>query len=149
MRDLLIGALGLWAVLALGAIVTGLIVAVRRRRQRVRVQEERRRRSRRKRLLSSLEALDLAMTRFTTAAFQGSGQSAQERATRLARVANAADRCGDEELRRLMDAVVARCDALCAAEREGEPRDRLARQIGEAQREVYRRMEVLLDRTVD
>jgi hypothetical protein len=149
MGDLLIGVLGLGAMLALGAIVTGLIVVSRKQRQRVWAQEEQERQSHRRQLLSSLEALDLAMTRLTTAALRGSEQFAQERAVGLTQVADAANRSGDDELRRLMEVVVARCDALSAAEREGEHRDRLVRQLGEAQREVYRRMEVLLARTFD
>lgn len=149
MRDPLIGVLGLGAMLALGAIVTGLIVVSRKQRQRAWAQEELRRQSRRRQLLSSLESLDLAMTRLTTAALRGSEQLAQERAVGLAQVADAANRSGDDELGRLMEAVVARCDALSAAEPEGEDGDRLVRQLGEAQREVYRRMEVLLARTFD
>ena len=147
MGDLLIGVLGLGAVLALGAIVTCLIVVSRKQRQRVWAQEEQERQSHRRRLLSSLESLDLAMTRLTTAALRGSEQFAQERAVGLAQVADAANRSGDDELRRLSEVVVARCDVLSAAEREGGDWDRLVRQLGEAQREVYRRMEVLLDRT--
>jgi hypothetical protein len=150
MRDLLIGMLGLGAVLALGAIVTCLIVVSRKQRQRVWAQEELRRQSRRRQLLSSLESVDLAMTRLATAALRGSEQSAQERSVGLAQVVDAANRSGDDELRRLSEVVVARCDALSAAERrEGEDWDRLVRQLGEAQREVYRRMEVLLDQTFD
>lgn len=147
MGDLLIGVLGLGAVLALGAIVTCLIVVSRKQRQRAWAQEEQERQSHRRQLLSSLESLDLAMTRLTTAALRGSEQFAQERAVGLAQVADAANRSEDDELRRLMEVVVARCDALNAAEREGGDWDRLVRQLGEGQREVYRRMEVLLDRT--
>jgi hypothetical protein len=149
MGDLLIGVLGLGAVLALGAVVTCLIVVSRKQRQRVWAREEQRRQSRRRRLLSSLESLDLAMTRLATAALRGSEQFAQERAVGLAQVVDAANRSGDDELRRLMEVVVARCDALSAAGREGGDGDRLVRQLGEAQREVYRRIEVLLDQTLD
>jgi hypothetical protein len=149
MRDPLIGVLGLGAVLALGAIVTCLIVVSRKQRQRVWAQEELRRQSHRRQLLSSLESLDLAMTRLATAALRGSEQFAQERAVGLAQVAGAANRSGDDELGRLMELVIARCDALSAAEREAGDWDRLVRQLGEAQREVYRRMEVLLDQTFD
>jgi hypothetical protein len=149
MGDLLIGVLGLGAMLALGAIVTCLIVVSRKQRQRVWAQEEQERQSHRRRLLSSLESLDLAMTRLATAALRGSEQFSQERAVGLAQVADAANRSGDDELRRLMELVVARCDALSAAGREGGDGDRLVRQLGEAQREVYRRMEVLLDQTLD
>jgi hypothetical protein len=150
MRDLLIGVLGLGAVLALAAVVTCLILVSRKQRQRVWAQEELRRQSRRRQLLSSLEAVDLAMTRLSSAALRGSEQLAQERAVGLAQVADAANRSGDDELGRLMEVVITRCDALSAAERrEGEDWDRLVRQLGEAQREVYRRMEVLLDQTFD
>ena len=150
MRDLLIGVLGFAAVLALGAIVACLVLVLRRRRRRVRAQEEWRRESHRKRLLSSLETLDLAMTRLTAAALRGSEQFALERAAGLSRVTSAADWSGDEELRRLMEIVVAQCDALSAAERAGgDARDRLVHQLGEAQRRVYRRMEMLLDQPFD
>lgn len=149
MHHLLDGVLGLGAVLALGAIVTCVVVASRKRRRRVWVQEQQRRQSCRKRLLSSLETLDLAMTRLTTAALRGGEQFARERTTRLARVAGAVDQSGDDELRKLIEVVIADCDALSTAPREGEERDRLVRQVGDAQREVYRRMEVLLDQAFD
>ena len=150
MRDLLIGVLGFAAVLALGAIAARVVVVFRRRRRQARAREDGRRESDRKRLLSSLETLDLAMARLTTAALRGSEQFARERATGLSRVVSAADRTEDEELRRLMEAVVARCDALSAAgQAKGDARDRLVRQLGEAQRQVYRRMEVLLDQVFD
>jgi hypothetical protein len=149
MDDLLIGVLGLGAVLALGAVVACLIVVSRKRRRRVWALEEQRRQSRRRRLLSSLESLDLAMTRLSTAALRGSDQFAQERAVGMAQVVDAANRSGDDELRRLSEVVVARCDALSAVGREGGDGDRLVRQLGEAQREVYRRMEMLLDQTLD
>ena len=149
MHNLLDGVLGLGAVLAVGAIVACVVVASRKRRRRAWFQEEQRRQSHRKRLLSSLETLDLAMTRLTTAALQGGEQFVLERTARLARVTAAADRSGDDDLRRLIDAVVAGCDALSTVRREGEERDRLVRQLGDAQREVYRRMEVLLDQALD
>jgi len=149
MHHLLDGVLGLGAVLAVGAIVTCVVVASRKWRRRVWVQEEHRRQSRRKRLLSSLETLDLAMTRLTAAALQGGEQFVLERTARLARVTAAVDRSGDDDLRRLIEAVVAGCDALSTVRREGEERDRLVRQLGDAQREVYRRMEVLLDQAFD
>jgi hypothetical protein len=149
MHHLLEGVLGLGAVLAVGAIVTCVVVASRKRRRRVWFQEGQRRQSRRKRLLSSLETLDLAMTRLTAAALQGGEQFVLERTARLARVTAAVDRGGDDELRRLIEAVVAGCDALSTVRREGEERDRLVRQLGDAQREVYRRMEVLLDQALD
>lgn len=144
--DLLIGVLGLAVALVLGAIIVYLIVAFRKRRQRVWAREEQRRQSRRRRLLSSLEALDLAMASLTTAVLQGSEKFAQKRAIGLTQAAN---RSGDDELGRLVEAVVVRCDALSVAERGGEDLEQLIRQLGEAQRDVYRRMEVLLDQTFD
>ena len=149
MRDLLDVVLVLGVVLVVGAVVTCVIVASRKRRQRVWFQEEQQRQSHRKRLLSSLETLDLAMTRLTSAALQGGEQFVLERTARLARVTAAVDRTGDDELHRLIEAVVAGCDALSTARREGAERDRLVRQLGDAQREVYRRMEVLLDQVFD
>ena len=149
MHNLLDGVLGLGAVLAVGAVVTCMVVVSRKRRQRVWFQEEQRRQARHKRLLSSLETLDLAMTRLTAAAVQGGEQFVLERTARLARVTAAVDRSGDDELRRLIEAVVAGCDALSTVRREGEERDRLVRRLGDAQREVYRRMEVLLDQALD
>jgi len=149
MDNLLDGVLGLGAVLAVGAIVACVVVASRKRRRRAWFQEEQRRQSRRKRLLSSLETLDLAMTRLTTAALQGGEQFVLERTARLARVTAAVDRTGDDELHRLIEAVVAGCDSLSTARRDGGERDRLVRQLGDAQREVYRRMEVLLDQALD
>jgi len=149
MHNLLDGVLGLGAVLAVGAVVTCMVVVSRKRRQRVWFQEEQRRQARHKRLLFSLETLDLAMTRLTAAAVQGGEQFVLERTARLARVTAAVDRSGDDELRRLIEAVVAGCDALSTVRREGEERDRLVRRLGDAQREVYRRMEVLLDQALD
>jgi len=149
MHNLLDGVLGLGTVLAVGAMVACVVMASRKRRRRAWFQEEQRRQSRRKRLLSSLETLDLAMTRLTTAALQGGEQFVLERTARLARVTAAVDRSGDDDLRRLIEAVVAGCDALSAVRRGGEERDRLVRQLGDAQREVYRRMEVLLDQALD
>jgi hypothetical protein len=149
MHNLLDGVLGLGAVLAVGAVVTCVVLVSRKRRQRVWFQEEQRRQARHKRLLSSLETLDLAMTRLTAAAVQGGEQFVLERTARLARVTAAVDRSGDDELRRLIEAVVAGCDALSTVRREGEERDRLVRRLGDAQREVYRRMEVLLGQAFD
>lgn len=149
MHNLLDGVLGLGAVLAVGAIVACVVVVSRKRRRRVWFQEEQRRQSRRKRLLSSLETLDLAMTRLSAAALQGGEQFVLERTARLARVTAAVDRSGDDDLRRLIEAVVAGCDVLSTVRREGEERDRLVRQLGDAQREVYRRMEILLDQALD
>jgi hypothetical protein len=149
MHNLLDGVLGLGAVLAVGAVVTCVVLVSRKRRQRAWFQEEQRRQARHKRLLSSLETLDLAMTRLTAAAVQGGEQFVLERTARLARVTAAVDRSGDDELRRLIEAVVAGCDALSTVRREGEERDRLVRRLGDAQREVYRRMEVLLDQALD
>lgn len=147
--DLLIGVLGLAVALILGAIIVYLVVAFRKRRQQVWAREEQRRQSRRRRLLSSLEALDLAMASLTTAVLQGSEKFAQKRAIGLAQAANAANRSGDDELGRLVEAVVVRCDALSVVERGGEDLEQLIRQLGEAQRDVYRRMEMLLDQTFD
>ena len=149
MSDLPIGVLGLAAVLVLGAIAIYLIVVAREQRRWVWAREEQRNQWDRERLLSSLQALDTSLTGLTAAALQGSEQFARERVPRLAQTINAADRGGDDELRRLVDAVVACCDALGAARREEEDVDQLVRHLGEAQREVYRRMEVLLAQTFD
>ena len=135
----------LTAALALGAIVICLAVIFRQRRQVIRKRKEQRRQWERARLLYSLETLDLGLTRLTAAALQGSVQFAQERAAWLAQATEAVGQSGDDELRRLVETMVARCDALGAAGREGESLDPLVQQLGEAQQEVYRRMEVLLD----
>lgn len=147
--SLLTGVLTFAAVLALGAIVICLAVIARKRRQVIRKRKEQRRQWDRARLLSSLEVLDLSMTRLTTAALQGSEQFAQERAAGLAQATNALHQIGDDELGRLVEVVVARCDALSATRQEGERLDQLVQQLGEAQQEVYRRMEALLDQALD
>ena len=147
MSDLLTDVLIFAAGLALGGIVTCLVVSARKQRRGVWAREEQRRQWRRERLLSSLEALDAGLTSLTTAALQGSEQFAQERSAGLAQATNAVNRSGDGELRRLVEVVVVCCDTLSAAGREGEDFGRLVEQLGEAQREVYRRMEVLLDQT--
>ena len=103
----------------------------------------------RERLLSSLEALDTSLTSLTTAALQGSEQFARGRVPRLAQALNATNRSRDGELRRLVDAVVTCCDALGATRRDGEDVDQLVRQLGKAQRDVYRWMEALLAQTFD
>jgi len=149
MSDLLIGITSFAAGLALGAIVTYLIVTSRKQLQWAQVREEQRRQWRRERLLSSLEALDASLTSLTTAALQGSGQFEQERAAGVAQATNAANRSNDDELRRLVGVVVAHCDALSAAGREEEGFGQLVHQLGEAQRDVYRRIEMLLDQTFD
>lgn len=149
MSDLPVGVLSLAAVLGLGAIVVSLTVIARERRRRVLAREEQRRKLCRERLLFSLEALDAGLTNLVTAALQGDEQLARERVPRLAQAISAANRSGDDELRRLMEVVVARCDALGAVGREGEGFDRLVHQLGEAQRKVYRRIEVLLDQVLD
>jgi len=148
--DLLIGLPGLAAVLVLGAVVIYLVVTAGKRRRWVWEQEEEQRHQwRREQLLSSLEALDVGLTGLATAALQGSEQLAWERVPRLAQATNAVNQSGDDELRRLVEVVVACCDALGAAGREGEEFEQLVCQLGEAQRGVYRRMEVLLDQTLD
>jgi ABC-type nickel/cobalt efflux system permease component RcnA len=152
MGGLLIGVLSFATGLALGAIVIYLVVVSGRQRRRVRAREGQRRRGRRERLLSSLEALDAGLTRLTTAALEGGEPLARARAAGIAQAADAAHRSGDDELQRMVGVVVARCDALSATRREGmevEEFDQLVRQLGEAQREVYRRMEALLDQVSD
>ena len=114
MSDLPVGALGFVVVLILGALVAYLFVRARKPRQRAWVPEEQGRQWRHQRLLSSLGALDLAMTDLTTAALRGSEQLAQELESGLARAISAADRSGDDELRRLVDEVAAHCDTLSA-----------------------------------
>lgn len=140
-----VGVLILTVALALGAIAVGLAVIFRQRRRAIQKRREQRRQWDRARLLYSLETLDLSLTRLTAAALQGSTRFAQERADWLAQATEAVGQSGDGELRRLMEILVARCDALGAAGREGKSVDPLVQQLGEAQREVYRRMEALLD----
>jgi len=149
MSDLPLGVLGFAGVLALGAIVTSLVVIVRERHRHAWEREEQRRKLYRERLLFSLEALDVGLASLITAALQGGEQLARERVPRLAQTINAVNQSRDDELRRLMEVVVAHCDALGAAGREGEDFDRLVHQLGEAQRKVYRRMEMLLDQAFD
>jgi hypothetical protein len=93
--------------------------------------------------------LDAGLTSLTTAALQGSGQFERERAAGIAQTTNAANQSGDDGLRRLVGVVVAHCDALSVTGREKEGFGQLVRQLGEAQREVYRQMEMLLDQTFD
>lgn len=140
-----VGVLILAVALALGAIAVGLAVVFRQRGRAIRKRKEQRRQWERARLLYSLETLDVSLTRLAAAALQGSAQFAQERAAWLAQATEAVGQSGDDELRRLVETMVARCDALGAAGREGKSVDPLVQQLGEAQQEVYRRMEVLLD----
>jgi len=156
MGNLLVGVIGFVAGLALGAVVTYLLMTSRTplivsgmSRRSARAREERPRQWQRAPLLASLEALDLGMTSLATAALQGGDGLAPERAASLAQVTNAANRSGDDVLRRLVETVVAHCDALSAAGPGGENRERLVQQLGEAQREVYRRIEMLLGQTFD
>jgi len=149
MGNLLVGIIGFVAGLALGALATYLAMVSRTPRKPVEAWEEQPRRWQRSPLLASLEALDLGMTSLATAALQGSDGLAPERAASLAQVTNAANRSGDDVLRRLVETVVTHCDALSAAGPGGENRERLVQQLGEAQREVYRRMEMLLGQTFD
>ena len=149
MNDLPVGVLGFAAVLALGVIVIYLIVTAREQRRWGWARKEQRRQWHRERLLSSLEALDAGLTGLTTAALRGDEQLARERVPRLAQAVSAVNRSGDDELCQLMEGVVACCDALGAAGRDGEDFDQLVHQLVEAQRGVYRRMEVLLDQTGD
>ena len=142
---------GVWVfgiVLALGAIIAGLTVFVRRIRHWIQTREEQERQSYRRRLLSSLEALDLALTGLNTAAYRGSEYLAQERVCGLARAIGAANRSGDNELRRLVSVIATHLDALVTAGRDGfeqDDLDLLVSRIGETQQKVYRRMEVLLE----
>ncbi len=137
--------LGFAAVLAVGVTVFSLIVIVRGHRRRVRAREERDRALRHERLLLSLEALDVGLAGLTAAALQGREHFARERVLRLAQVISAANRSGDADLRRLTDVVAACCDALVQAAQEGDLVDSSMRQVIDAQRAVYRRMETLLD----
>ena len=149
MGNLLVGVIGFVAGLALGALATYLLMVSRTRRKPMEAREERPRQWQRAPLLASLEALDLGMTGLATAALQGGDGLAPERAASLAQVTSAVNRSGDDVLRRLVEAVVAHCDALSAAGPGGENRERLVQQLGEAQREVYRRIEMLLGQTFD
>jgi len=154
MDSLLVGLIGFVAGLVLGAVVTYLLMAFRAplivsgmSRRSARVREEQPRHWQRAPLLASLEALDLGMTSLATAALQGGDGAAPEHAASLAQVTRAVNQSGDEVLRRLVETVVAHCDALTAAGPRGENREWLVQQLGEAQREVYRRMEMLLGQT--
>ena len=156
MSDLPVSVLGFVVVLVLGAIVAYLFVRARKPRQRAWIPEEQGRQWRHQGLLSSLGALDLAMTDLTTAALQGNEQLTQELESGLARAISAANRSGDEELCRLVDEAAAHCDALGTTGKDGledgfreEDLDRLVRQLGEVQRAIYRRMETLLAQVFD
>jgi hypothetical protein len=149
MGNLLVGVIGFVAGLALGALATYLLMVSRAPRKPVEARDERPRQWQRAPLLASLEALDLGMTSLATAALQGGDGLAPERAASLAQVTSAVNRSGDDVLRRLVETVVAHCDALSAAGPGGENRERLVQQLGEAQREVYRRIEMLLRQTFD
>ena len=149
MGNLLVGIIGFVAGLALGALATYLLMVSRTPRKPVEAWEERPRQWQRAPLLASLEALDLGMTSLATAALQGGDGLAPERTASLAQVTNAANRSGDDVLRRLVETVVAHCDTLSAAGPGGENRERLVQQLGGAQREVYRRIEMLLGQTFD
>ena len=145
MSDVPVGVLGFVVALMLGAFAAGLTVAVRRRRRRVRAQEERDRQEYRRRLLSSLETLDLALTGINAAAYRGSEHLARERICGLARAISAANWSGDDELRRLVSVIAMRSDTLVKAGRKElgeEDLNLLVRQIGETQQQIYRRMEV-------
>ena len=149
MGNLLVGVIGFVAGLALGALATYLLMVSRTRRKPMEAREERPRQWQRAPLLASLEALDLGMTSLATAALQGGDGLAPERAASRAQVASAVNRSGDDVLCRLVETVVTHCDALSAAGPGGENRERLVQQLGEAQREVYRRIEMLLGQTFD
>jgi replicative DNA helicase len=147
MGDWPVGVLILVVILVLGALIAGLIVSVQRWRRWVRRREEQDRQSYRSQLLSSLEALDLAMTNLNIAMRRGNECLARERVHRLEQAIGATKRSGDDELHRLVNVMAERCDALVAAGQDGleeEDFEQLARQLGEVQREIYRRMEALL-----
>jgi hypothetical protein len=144
--------LGFVAALVVGAIVAYLVARARKPRPRAWIPEEQGRQWRHQGLLASLGALDLAMTNLTTATLQGGESLARELESGLAQAASAANRSGDDELRRLVDEIAARCDALDASGQdglEGEALDQLAHHLGQAQRAMYRRMEALLDQVFD
>jgi len=152
--------LGFVVVLAVGAIVIYLVARAKEPRQQVWTPEEQGRQWQHQRLLSSLGALDLAMTNLATAALQGREQIEREMEHELAQAISAANRSGDDELCRLVDGVAARCDALGTAGQGGlenenglgygkDSRDRLVRYLGETQRTIYRRMEALLGQIFD
>jgi len=152
MGDLPTSVLIALVALTLCVLTTALVLSVRWRRKRVWAREEQGRQLYRSQLLSSLEALDLAMTHLNIAARRGNEQLARERVHRLGQAIGATMRSGDDELRRLVSVMAERCDALVAAGRDGleeEDVERLAHQLGEAQREIYRRMEALLAQVCD
>ena len=160
MGDWAVWLLGLVAVLAVGAIIIYLVARAKEPHRRVLVSEEQGRQWQHQRLLSSLGALDLAMTNLATAALQGREQLVREMEHELAQAVSAANRSGDDELCRLVDEVAARCDALGAVGQDGlenengpgpgeESLDPLVRHLGEARRAIYRRMETLLCQVFD
>ncbi len=152
MSDLPVGVLSFVLVLALGTIVAGSTVAVKKMQRWIQIRKEQDRQLYRSRLLSSLETLDMALTGLNTAAYRGSEHLARERVCGLARAISAANWSGDDELRRLVSVMATHSDALIMAGRDGleeENLDLLVGRIGETQREVYRRMEVLLDQAFD
>ncbi|MCP4536958.1 MAG: hypothetical protein GY832_07405 [Chloroflexi bacterium] len=152
MSDLPVGVLSVVTVLALGTIGAGLTIVAKKRRRWIQAREEQARQAYRGRLLSSLETLDLALTGINTAAYRGSEHLAQERVGGLARAITAANWSGDSELRQLVSVMVTHSDALITAGRDGledKDLDLLADRISETQRDVYRRMEVLLDQAFD
>ncbi|MBN1488098.1 MAG: hypothetical protein JW981_10680 [Anaerolineae bacterium] len=133
-----------------------LIIKIQRDRKRqgsVWVWQEQRQQWQQERVLKSLETLDVALTEFVRAAFEGNENFLEERSSLLAQAANTASSIGDVELRKLVETLVARCQALYTARhKENHPEeeiDRLARQFSEAQGQVYRRIEYLLEKQVD
>ncbi len=152
MGDWPVWVIGFVAVLVLGAIVAYLRARARKPRQRAWIPEEQGRQWRHQGLLASLGALDLAMTNLTTAALQGREALVQELESGLAQAVSAANRSGDDELRRLVDEVTARCDGLDVSEQDGtedQALDQLVHHLGEAQRAMFRRMETLLEQVFD
>lgn len=156
-------ALGLAAGLALIAVVYAIVTAItaarrRRQRQRDKASEWQKRWWRRQQLLSTLKSLDLAVSKLAAAATQGNAELERESHIRRAQAISAATRSGDDELRRLVETLITHCEALKAGYgykygdengSEDERRRRIIQQLGEDQQEIYRRMKVLLDHTLD
>jgi hypothetical protein len=152
MDDWPVWVLGFVAASVVGALAVYLVARARKPHLQAWVPEEQGRQWRHQGLLASLGALDLVVTNLTTAVLQGGESLARELESGLAQAASAASRSEDDELRRLVDEIAARCDALDATGQDGlggEALDQLVCHLGQTQRAMYRRMEALLGQVFD